>query len=297
MNVSRRNTCIVSAAAFAILTAESVSYAAGGMDGGHQNTQPSGGPCCGHGGHSVHVPGVHVAGPHISITHGSIKTKIHSNLNVHIASHGSGAVTVMGGYSSFYAPQGVAAAHIGALNVETQTQTVTEQIPITEEYCQEHISLQHTMRAVQAVCFDDKGLPHPASRIEASPHISSEYHGEVYRCMAGTNMQVTLGVVEDGQPSFIHGESFTCRKGEALTHKGNGNLACAPQIPQRSCNERSLLRRHGPGLKVFQAQQEVKTCVPATRTVIKSVQRQIKPTGPDKDQPIILDGGVGQSVY
>ena len=214
---------------------------------------------------------------------------------MNIVGQRSGDLTVIGGYGGFSAPHGVAPTHTGALNVETHTKTVTEQIPVLEEYCQERISLQGTLRPVQAVCFDDKGTPHPASRIDASQNIPAKYHGEVFRCMAGTHMQVTLGTVEDGKASFAHGESFTCLKGEALIHKGNGHLACAPQTPQRSCNERSLLRRHGPGLKMIQVQKQAKICVPSNRTVMKSVERQVKQT--ETQQPMIFNGGVGQSVY
>ena len=85
--------------------------------------------------------------------------------------------------------------------------------------------------------------------------------------MAGTNMQVTLGAMQNGTASFASGETFACRKGEALLHGGNGQLSCAPQTPQRDCNERSLLRRHGPGIKLVQYKMSAKTCIPRTRTV------------------------------
>lgn len=314
MSVSRRNTFIATAGALALIAAGSVAYAGGGMGGGkhhggnhgggHHGGGHDGGPCCGKGpkGHGIKVPGINIAGPNISVTQGSIITNTSSYLNVNVAGNGGGDVTFIGGGGGgYFASQGLAPSTIGALNVEgnveTYMETITEQVPTTEEYCEERISLQETVRPVQAVCIDDKGTPHPASRIDASQQIAADYRGEVFRCMAGTSMQVTLGSIEEGKASFAHGESFACRKGEALVHKGNGNLACAPQTPQRSCNERSLLRRHGPGLKIIQTRVQAKTCVPATRTVMKSVQRQVERTRAAKSQPMVFDGGVGQGVY
>ena len=306
MSVSTRNTIIGGAGALALLAVGGVAYAGGGMGGGNSggghNGSHNGGPCCGDGpkGHGVKVPGINIAGPNISVTQGSIINNTNSYLNVSVAGS-QGTTIISGGGGGFYAPQGVAPSTISALNVEgnveTYMETITEQVPTVEEYCDERISIQETLRPVQAVCLDDKGTPHPASRVDATQQVPNGYQGELFRCMAGTSMQVTLGSIENGSASFAHGESFACRKGEALVHKGNGNLACAPQIPQRSCNERSLLRRHGPGLKVVQAKVKAKTCVPAKRMVMKSVQRQVERTRQAKGQSMVFDGGVGQGVY
>ena len=182
-------------------------------------------------------------------------------------------------------------------NVETYTETVTEQVPTLEKYCREEITYQMTWRPVQAVCLDDKGTPHPASRVDATTQVAPDHKGELFRCMAGTHMMITLGHLDQGKSSFAQGQSFACQKGEALVHKGNGQLSCAPQKPQRSCNERSLLRRHGPGLKLVQARLKNKSCVPAERTVMKTVSHQVERTRQGEAEAIILDGGVGQGVY
>ena len=179
---------------------------------------------------------------------------------------------------------------------ETYLETITEQVPTKEEFCEDEFVISKTVRPIQAVCIDDKGVPHPASQVDASDHVPAGYHGELYRCMAGTGMQVTLGHVEDGKASFTHGESFACRKGEALVHQRGGELGCAPQSPARSCNERSLLRRHGPGIKLVEARTKKKVCVPRTRTVMKTVERQVERTRVTPAQSMVFDGGVGQGV-
>jgi hypothetical protein len=106
---------------------------------------------------------------------------------------------------------------------------------------------------IQAFCFDDKDVPHPASQVAADRDVDEAYEGEIYRCIAGSHMQVTIAPFRD-QISFEGGQTLTCQKGEALWHepgKGAGKLECRPQKPARDCNERSLLRRFGAGIKVL----------------------------------------------
>ena len=115
--------------------------------------------------------------------------------------------------------------------------------------------------------------------------------------MAGTRMQVTLGSVENGEANFDHGQTMACAKGEALVQTAGGELACKPQIPQRNCNERSLLRRSGPGIKVVQTRRAEKQCVPQQRTVMKTVSREVERVRESAPKPMVFDGGVGQGVY
>lgn len=314
MTVSTRNTLFAGASLISAAILGGVAYAGGGSDGGHGPVVPGahmggsdGGHCCkGPKGPRVHVPGVNVSGPNVSIHgsnvsvhQGSMITNTQSFLNTSVVSGGDSTV-VVGGGGGYFQAQGVAPTAIGALDVEggeeSYFETITEQIPSQEEYCEEKISVQTIVRPVQAVCIDDKGIPHPASRVDASEHVPAGYKGELFRCMAGTAMQVTLGRVENGSASFAHGETFACRKGEALVHKHGGNLACAPQMPERDCNERSLLRRHGPGIKLVTAQEQIKACIPQTRTIMKSVERQVERKRESKAQAMVFDGGVGQGV-
>jgi hypothetical protein len=106
---------------------------------------------------------------------------------------------------------------------------------------------------IQAFCFDDKDVPHPASQVSPDRDIVEGYEGEVYRCIAGSHMQVTIAQFRD-KISFEGGQTLACQKGEALYHtpgQGAGKLECRPQKPARDCNERSLLRRFGAGIKVL----------------------------------------------
>jgi hypothetical protein len=106
---------------------------------------------------------------------------------------------------------------------------------------------------IQAFCFDDKDVPHPASQVSPDRDIAEGYEGEVYRCIAGSHMQVTIAQFRD-KISFEGGQTLACQKGEALYHtpgQGAGKLECRPQKPARDCNERSLLRRFGAGIKVL----------------------------------------------
>jgi hypothetical protein len=106
---------------------------------------------------------------------------------------------------------------------------------------------------IQAFCFDDKDVPHPASQVSPDRDIAEAFDGEIYRCIAGSHMQITIAPFTE-RLSFEGGKTLTCQKGEALYHvagQGGGRLECRPQIPARDCNERSLLRRFGAGIKVL----------------------------------------------
>lgn len=329
MTVSTRNTLLAGAGLFCAALIGGIAYAGGGnggspcsgggcMPGGGHGPAvvPGGGMGGGNGGHCckgpkgprVHIPGVNVSGPNVTVTgsnvhvnQGSFISQTNSYLSTSVVSSSQSDVIISGGGGGFFSAQGVAPSAINELNVEggaeTYLETITEQVPMTEEFCEDKISIQTVVRPVQAVCIDDKGVPHPASRVDASEHVPATYKGELFRCMAGTSMQVTLGQVEQGHASFGHGETFACRKGEALVHKRGGDLVCAPQMPERSCNERSLLRRHGPGIKLVEARHKTKVCVPKTRTVMKTVERQVEKTRETKAQSMVFDGGVGQGVY
>lgn len=105
---------------------------------------------------------------------------------------------------------------------------------------------------VQAVCIDATNNPHPASQTFAAGNVERDYVGEVFRCMSGTRtMRVT-----------VNGHSFDCDQGQALWHE-NSQVTCRTQIERRPCNERSLLRRFGPGDKIVHIRE---TATRQTRT-------------------------------
>ncbi len=310
MRVSTRHTLIAGAGVIAILALGSAASAGGSNNGCNTCQPPPPSPCCqGNKGHNVVVPGVNVAGPNVSITGsnvnvhgGSVNFSAQSYLNVTAgASASSEVVAYAGGGGGFSGPAPVATTSIGKLNVsgadEIYTETVTEEIPTVEEYCVDEVSYRMSHRAIQAMCIDDTGSPHPASQVDGGQSISPTYSGEVFRCVAGTRMQVSIGEVEGKNANFDHGQTMACAKGEALVHKPGGKLMCAPQTPQRNCNERSLLRRYGPGIKIVEAKVADKVCVPQQRTVMKSVTRNVEKVRAAASGPMVFDGGVGQGVY
>ncbi|MEQ8557123.1 MAG: hypothetical protein RIB03_02310 [Henriciella sp.] len=318
MRVSTRNILAAGAGLAALATVAGAAFAGGGSGCNTCNTPPpppsytskDNSGCCNRGkSHGVIVPGVNIAGPNISITGtnvnvggGRLNFSGETYLNVAAGASASSEVfAYAGGGGGFSGPAPVATTSIQGLNVvgggETYTETVTEEVPTIEEYCVDEISYHTVYEAVQAVCLDDSGSPHPASQVQPGQSVAGDYRGELFRCMAGTRMQVTLGQVENGEPNFDHGQTMACAKGEALVHGAAGNLVCKPQTPQRNCNERSLLRRYGPGIKVIRTKAAKKVCIPQQRTVMTSVTREVERVKESKSKPMVFDGGVGQGVY
>ena len=60
-------------------------------------------------------------------------------------------------------------------------------------------------------------------------------------------------------------------------------MNCRPQIARRPCNERSLLRRFGPGDKLVRVRETEVAGRRASETTFNGA--------------MTMDGGVGQSVY
>ena len=137
--------------------------------------------------------------------------------------------------------------------------------------------------AVQAVCLDDKDVPHPASQVMPGAEVPEAYTGELFRCIAGAHMQYVTAAYA-GEARFDHGQTVVCRKGESLWRDLGGRLQCRPQTPARDCNERSLLRRYGAGIKILKA-AVAGQCV-EWRT--EGVQADAASQG-----SLQLDGGVG----
>jgi hypothetical protein len=84
-----------------------------------------------------------------------------------------------------------------------------------------------------------------------------------------------------------------CAKGEAVyrTRGGGpdaGQLVCRPQKPARDCNERSLLRRFGAGVKVLTIVTFEKYTAYREEVVTESSASTFS---------MSLDGGVGGVVY
>jgi hypothetical protein len=144
-----------------------------------------------------------------------------------------------------------------------------------------------TRVVLEAVCLDDKDVPHPASQVTPDRDIEDSYDGELYRCIAGTRMQYTFAEY-NGRVAFDHGQTVTCQKDDALYHtpgapgSGGGAIECRRQKPARDCNERSLLRRFGAGVKIL-------TLV----TIEKYTAYREETTSATTTSSLSLDGGVG----
>ena len=177
-----------------------------------------------------------------------------------------------GGAASFISPGSVTAVNLGVGGEER------------EAYEAERTKIEKVV--IQAFCFDDKEVPHPASQVQPDREIAEAYEGEVYRCIAGSHMQVTIAPWRE-MISFEGGQTLACQKGEALWHtagQGGGRLVCKPQIPARDCNERSLLRRFGAGIKVL------------TIVMTEKYQAYREHSSEGATTAMTFDGGVGGIV-
>lgn len=135
---------------------------------------------------------------------------------------------------------------------------------------------------LQAVCIDDRNVPHPASQVTPGRDVGNSYDGELFRCLAGTKLQWTISDAE-GAP----GETTACNKGDALWHGAGGRLECRPEKEARQCNERSLLRRYGAGVKVLTMMRE--------ETYTEYREEMVE--GAASTGMIMMDGGVGGRVF
>jgi hypothetical protein len=251
----------------------------------------------------VKVPGVSVAASSVSVGASStavaaagVSTRLSSGVVVSGSAGASGSTYVRGGGGAgVFAGGGVALGTIAGLQVDGgyETRMVEEEVAMTEQYCIDRIREKLTLRPVQALCIDDTNTPHPASRVDAETTVDRGYRGELYRCMSGTHMQVTLGEMTNGEASFASGETFSCLKGEALFHEAGGKLVCRTQAPERNCNERSLLRRHGPGVKLIEVSAQEAYCEPATRQRLERIQKEVRVPVSAPVGNLVLDGGVG----
>jgi hypothetical protein len=227
---------------------------------------PSAPPCCTPG-HSVNVPGVNV------FVGGAVTVNAAASARASAGAAGTSTVFVGGGggYVGGYAPP-AADGIIQGLNVGG-----------TKRVAYQATRSRTKKVIIQAVCMDDRFVAHPASQVRPDRDIDAAFDGELYRCLAGTRLQWTYAEYL-GKIDFEKGQSSTCGKGEALYHSAGGKLSCRPQKPARNCNERSLLRRFGAGVKIL------------TMTVVETYTAYREETE-STSASMSLDGGVGGVVY
>ncbi len=250
-------------------------------------------PCCTHPGGpvigtpsiNIGAPNVHVGGTTVNVGGVNVNTSVNVNVSANAyagatatASARSGATIIYGGGGYYAGGSAPAATALTGLRLAGESEY--------ESYEEERSRWVEEWRVVRAVCVDDGGTPHPASRVESDERVGVSYTGEIYRCMAGTAMQVTIGWLHEGEYDWNEAATIACRKGEALRHEPGGRLYCETQEPRRNCNERSLLRRYGPGVKlVFMRREEH-----YTERVRHEVERERRER---VSMTLMLDGGVG----
>ena len=293
MRVSTRYASMFSAVIGGVMAAAALSAEAA-------PTPPSpppphhGGGCCAHpGGPTIHAPNIHVGGPNIHVGGPNIHVggiHLNSSVNVNVSASASASASAMAGaagsagaggqtfiYSGgsyFSGAQAPSATALTGLRLAGTLETVSEErTRIVEEW-----------RLIRAVCVDDGGTPHPASRPDPDLRVDPHYDGEIYRCVAGTALQVAIGWREDGVDRWEGGTTMVCEKDEALRHERGGRLYCATQEPRRNCNERSLLRLHGPGEKLIYYRYEER--------YTETYERRSETTSVTS-MTLMLDGGVG----
>ena len=276
-----------------------VAHAGGSGSGSCGCTVPTG--------HTVNVPGVNITppsitvnAPSISIAGASVEVQGNSISSAQSSADSSSSAT---GQAS---ANGTAYANLNALASAnsygsgggggfSQSEGGSSSIPNLQVFgvetpqvrriCTQFRSVAK-VTAVQAVCLDDKAIPHPASQVMPDRDVAPSYEGEVFRCIAGARMQYTLADYA-GSADFARGQTVSCQKGEALYHSAAGQLACRPQRPARDCNERSLLRRYGAGIKVLKL-AEARECV--------AWGSETAEVSGSSSQTMTVDGGVGGVV-
>ncbi len=172
---------------------------------------------------------------------------------------------------------------INGLNVESAAVAQVIRVPY-EEYRRFEKRV-----VIQAVCIDDRNIPHPASQVRPDREVHGDYEGELFRCIAGSRLQVTIAEYLD-RVSFDGGDIIACDKGQALWHGRGGFVECRTQKRERDCNERSLLRRYGAGIKILTIIREEKYTAYREEVVQAAGVSVI-------NSSIVLDGGVGGRVF
>ncbi|NBW13074.1 MAG: hypothetical protein EBR82_34145, partial [Caulobacteraceae bacterium] len=231
-----------------------------------------------------------------------------ANANSLINAHGQeGGTLVYSNGGAYFSVEQPYPTVIEGLNVEGAAAASVVRTPFTAS------RWAFSRVVIQAVCIDDRDIPHPASQVQPGRDIADGYDGEIYRCIAGTRLQVTWADFVD-QINFDHGQTMSCRKGESLWYGqsaeaaayaaasyaggsagpgapiGGGVMECRPQKPERDCNERSLLRRYGAGVKVLTLWRQ-ETYTEYREETVQASSMSISGAS------MTLDGGVGGRVF
>lgn len=236
----------------------------GGPCGGGVCAPPVTPPCCGSGGNvNVNV---------------NVNANASATARAFAGARSGATVIVGGGGGAYFNVDQPYPTTIQGLSVEGKTMEMIR-VPYTASRRMEKRVV------IQAYCIDDRAVPHPASQVRPGKDVAMDYEGELYRCIAGTRLQWTISD-EGGGP----GEAVNCNKREALWYGRGGMLECRPEKQERDCNERSLLRRYGAGVKVLTMIRE--------ETYTEYREEMVEAVGAVASGAVImLDGGVGGRVF
>lgn len=228
-------------------------------------TQGAGGPRIGVtvSGPVISTASVVVTSPTVIVNHSAPAIATAVSISGAGANAGSSSVVYVGGGGG-YVGGFTSAPAIGMVSFSSETDTSAAAAVD---------STAAAISRIEAICMDDRATPHPASQTFAGETVPGSYRGEIYRCIAGTFMRYTIA-----------GASSDCAKNEALVYDGE-KVVCATQEVRRPCNERSLLRRFGPGAKMA-----------SLRGVQHATARREVLTARGNSQ-MSLDGGVGQGAW
>ena len=243
-------------------------------------------PCC-NTGHNINVPNINVNVASTVVVNASATANVNASASANGgawtnagANAGSGSTVYYGGGGGGggYAPP-MASGMIQGLNVEAGRKMRRTSYQATRS--------RTTRVVIQAVCMDDRAIPHPASQVTPDRDIDDAYDGELYRCIAGTFLSATIADYR-GQVDFSGGRTLVCGKSDALYHLPGGRVECRPQRPARDCNERSLLRRFGAGIKILTM------TITETYTAYRDEEDRSESS---VSTAMSLDGGVGGISY
>ena len=227
-------------------------------------------PCCQPPSNNIIVPGVEViVAPSVVVN-----AQVQAQANVGAAAGAQGSLFVGGGGNAGFTGAGPVGL-IQNLSVEAGANRASYEATRTK--------IKKVV--IEVVCIDDKEVPHPGSQVTPDRDIDDAYDGELYRCIAGTHLRATFADY-NGSVSFDHGWTMDCDKGDSLYHAPGGQVTCRLQKPARDCNERSLLRRFGAGIKIL-------TMITVERyTAYREESVQSSST-----TSMATDGGVGGVMY
>ena len=140
---------------------------------------------------------VHVSSVNVAIANSSASASASANAGGNGAGSGGGSTVYYGGGGGGGGYSPPMATGMVQLNVEGPRRM-------------RRVAYEATRRRVdrvviQAVCLDDRQIPHAASQVTPDREIDEAYEGELYRCISGTWLQATIAAYQ-GHVDFSSGE-------------------------------------------------------------------------------------------